>query len=134
MKCPIKLLSTILLGTLLLILPSTAFALDLGEKAKLQGAMASHIDQLSINGNYPYLDTKTCKRRRLHAVTAHPVIMQIGKDYVLCFDFKDEGGRDVTVDFYIAPKNDFYVVFHTAIANRALLEGLIKTGAARRAK
>ncbi len=108
--------------------PSGAQALSLGEKAELQAAMQRHVDRQSIEGTYPALDAESGTMLRLHPVTAHPMILQMGDNFVLCFDFRDDKGADVPVDFYITRKEDSFVVFHMAARNRELLHSLMKAG------
>lgn len=116
------------------LLASPGLALTLGEKTSLQAAMQRHVDRQMVDGVYLYLDTKTGETKSLHPVTAHPMIMQMGKNYVLCFDFRDGRGKAVEVDYYLAPKNNSYVVYHTAINNRRLLMRLVKAGKVKRAE
>lgn len=121
-------------AVLLVAAPSTSQALSLSKKAGLQAAMQRHIDQQSIGGVYLHLDHKTGKIKKLHAVTAHPMIMQMGDNFVLCFDFRDDAGGKVNVDFYMAPKKKSFVVFHAAIDDRAFLNGLMDAGKVSRAE
>ena len=107
---------------------SAAWALSLSDKANLQAAMQRHIDQRSVNGAYLHLDPKTGEVEALHPVTAHPMILRMGKNYVLCFDFKDEAGKKVDVDFYMARKAGTYVVFHQAVNGHDLLGRLMNAG------
>ena len=107
---------------------SGAQALGLSEKAELQAAMQRFIDRQSIDGVFPAIDSKNGDLLRLHPVTAHPMILQMGEDFVLCFDFRDNEGEDVPVDFYIARKGESFVIFHTAARNRPLLHELMKAG------
>ena len=94
--------------------------------------MQRHIDRSLVNGAYLHLNSDTGDVRRLHPVTAHPTILQMGNYFVLCFDFRDDGGKSVNVDFYMARKGQSYVVFHAAVENRALLGRIMKAGKAKR--
>jgi len=116
--------SGILFASVALAKPSVSVS----EKASLQAAMQRHIDRSLVNGAYLHLNPKSGDVRRLHPVTAHPAILQMGNYFVLCFDFRDDGGKPVNVDFYMARKGQSYVVFHAAVENRALLGRLMKTG------
>lgn len=109
-------------------------ALSLQQKTGLQVAMQRHVDRQSVKGAYLYLDGATGQVMKLHPVTAHPMIMQMGENYVLCFDFRTDAGKSAEVDFYMAPKGNTFVVFHAAVSNRALLKRLMKSGRVSRAK
>ena len=116
-----------------IIAATPAWSVGLAEKAAMQAAMQRHVDELTVGGGYLHLDSKTGDVVKLYPVTAHPTIMQMGENYVLCFDFKDSAGKDVAVDFYMAPKDRGYVVFHAAISNRHILQDLMKAGKVTRA-
>ncbi len=105
-----------------------ATALTLAEKASIQASMQRHVDGKLVDGALLYLDQKSGEVHRLHPVTAHPVILTMGDHYVLCFDFRNDDGKNVSVDYYMARRNSDYVVFHTAIAERALLKRLMSDG------
>jgi hypothetical protein len=107
---------------------SSAQALGLSDKAGLQAAMQQHVARQTVDGRYLYFDTKTAQVRTLHPVTAHPMIMQLGEQFVLCFDFADEQGKKVEVDFYLARKGETFFVFHAAIESRNILVALMDAG------
>lgn len=98
------------------------------EKVSLQAGMQRHIDRSLVDGTYLHLDPDTGNVVGLHPVTAHPMILRMGKFYVLCSDFKDDAGKDVNVDFYVARRGNGYVVFHSAVGQRDRLEKLMKAG------
>lgn len=116
-----------------MVIPHTdAAALSLSEKAAIQAAMQRHVDASLVDGSVLYLDPADGDVRKLHPVTAHPMILSMGDHYVLCFDFRDDSGNDVPIDYYMARNDGDYVVFHTAIADRALLQRLMKDGRVKR--
>tara|TARA_S200002703_G_scaffold136944_1_gene126505 strand:+ start:282 stop:686 length:405 start_codon:yes stop_codon:yes gene_type:complete len=125
-------LHTILFGIALLASPffnpAQATTLTLAEKASIQASMQRHVDGKLVDGALLYLDQKTGEVQRLHPITAHPMILTMGEHYVLCFDFRDDAGENVPVDYYMARRDDAYVVFHTAIADRAFLKRLMSDG------
>lgn len=123
-----KLVATAMFGLCLWAFASSAQALSLVEKAELQAAMQRHVDRQSVEGTFPALDGQNGDVLRLHPVTAHPMILKMGEDFVLCFDFRDDEGTDVPVDFYMTRKNESFVVYHTAARNRPLLHRLMKAG------
>lgn len=103
-------------------------ALFLNEKAALQAAMQRHIDRTLVDGVILHLDRTSGEVQRLHPVTAHPMILIYGAHFVLCFDFRDDTGNDVPIDYYMARQDNTYVVFHTAVADRGLLQDLMAAG------
>ena len=121
-----------LFGLVLLALPffspAPAVALTLSEKAAIQAFMQRHVDGKLIDGALLYLNQKTDEVQRLHPVTAHPMILTMDEHYVLCFDFRDDSGKTVPVDYYIARRDSEYVVFHTSVAERTLLKRLMSGG------
>ena len=108
--------------------PAPAVALTLSEKAAIQAFMQRHVDDKLIDGALLYLNQETDEVQRLHPVTAHPMILTMDEHYVLCFDFRDDSGKAVPVDYYIALRDSEYVVFHTSIAERTLLKRLMSEG------
>jgi hypothetical protein len=105
-----------------------ASALSLQDKATLQAAMQRHVDRQSVEGAYLHLDAKSGDVVKLHPVTAHPMIMRMGENFVLCFDFRDSAGKDVPIDFYMARKKDSFVVFHASVSDRSVLQRLMQSG------
>ena len=87
-----------------------------------------------VKGVYLYLENQSGEVRVLHPVTAHPVILSMGPYYVMCYDFRDDQGKHVNVDFYLARKNSSYVVFHAAVDARSKLKRLMKDGKVVRAR
>lgn len=104
--------------------------LDTESRVQLQTAMRMHIDRVSVKGTYPNLDLKSGAVRMLHPAASHPMILSMGTYYVLCADFRDDAGKPVNVDFYVARKDKGFSIFQVEVANRAPLEALMKTGAA----
>ena len=78
------------------------------------------------------MDAKSGAVKKLHPLTSHPKIMRMGEGrFVLCFDFKNEAGKKVDVDFYMARKGKSYVVFHHAVNGHDLLGRLMSEGKVR---
>lgn len=107
-------------------------ALSLSEKAGLQAAMQRHIDRHLIDGAYLQMNPDTGDIRKLHPLTAHPIILEIDGYFVLCSDFLDDHGKNVNIDFYLAPNQRSYTVFQTIVDNRKALKRLLKAGKAAR--
>ncbi|MDF1790413.1 MAG: hypothetical protein P1U88_00815 [Thalassobaculaceae bacterium] len=108
--------------------------LSLDDQAALQAAMQRHIDRVLVDGAVLYIDRESGEARQLHPVTAHPMILAYGEHFVLCFDFRDEDGKNVPIDYYMARQDRSYVVFHTAVADRTLLKELMGSGRVTRLK
>ena len=101
-------------------------------KVALQAAMQRHINSQLVDGAYLQLNPKSGEVRPLHPVKAHPIILTMGDYFILCSDFRDAKGKSVNIDFYMARQGDRYVVFHSAVDNRDLLERLMDAGDVRR--
>jgi len=108
-----------------------ADAVTLSDKTALQIAMQKHVDRQTIDNFYLYFDAKEAKVRKLRPATAHPMIMQMGEHFVLCFDFFDSAGKKIEVDYYMARKGRGFVVFHSAVGSRNALMALVKQGKVR---
>jgi hypothetical protein len=109
---------------------SAAQPLSEGDIATLQAIMQSHIDQVSIDGALLRLNPKNGKITEVFPAKAHPKIMAAGKYYILCADFRDEAGKDVMVNFYMAHNGQGYIIFATTFGHDEALERMIKRGAA----
>lgn len=124
--------SKVLVGALLtLLFGSVAIAGNtdsINQRAALQAAMQLHIERSLVNGAYLHLNMATGTVRTLAPVKAHPVILKMGKYYVLCSDFRDENGEAVNIDYYVAVQGRSYVVFHSEVDNRNQLMALMKQG------
>jgi hypothetical protein len=101
------------------------------DKAKLQAAMQMHIQRNLVNGAILHLDTKTGDVRPLYPTQAHPMVIAMGENFVLCTDLRDKAGKARPLDLYMAPSGRSFTVFHTEIDNRAPLTKLIKKGLAK---
>ena len=122
-----------LAGLHICLLSVPGHALSLQDKTGLQAAMQRHVDRQSVDGAYLHHDGAAGEVKRLHPVTAHPMILQMGENFVMCFDFRDSAEKKAEVDFYLARKGDTFVVFHAAVANRELLHRLMQAGKVTRA-
>ncbi len=127
-------LASVAIGfTLALALTAPALAddkLSVGDKAALQAAMQQHIERSVVKGTWLKVNWETGSTRPLHPVTAHPMIVKLGENYVLCTDFRDDKGGNVNADFYMARRGKGFVVFQTEIDNRGPLTRLWKEGKA----
>jgi hypothetical protein len=98
------------------------------EKAALQAAMRQHIDRHLVDGAFLDVNLSTGAVRALRPATAHPMLLRLGEYFVLCTDFRDDNGKPVNVDFYLARRGKGYVVFRTDIDSRGPLERLMLAG------
>lgn len=120
-----------LLGLALSVAASCALSaesISLSQKATLQAAMQKHIERALVDGFYLQLDPETGEVHTLRPLAAHPVILRMGKFFVLCADFRTTNGQNVNIDFFLAPKGDTYFVFDDQLENRALLKRLARVG------
>lgn len=102
--------------------------MSIGEKTLLQVAMQKHIDDHLVNGAYLHMKKNTGEVRELHPVKAHPMILKMGKFFVLCSHFRDKEGKETNVDFYMARRGPSFVVFQALIDDRKPLQDLMKAG------
>ncbi len=98
------------------------------EKAALQAAMFQHIDNQMVRGSFLHVDFKNGAVEKLSPAKAHPMVLKMGENYVLCTTYRRKSGASVNVDFYAAKKDTGYSIFHTEIDNRGPLTALIKAG------
>ncbi|MDP4593288.1 MAG: hypothetical protein NWT00_01830 [Beijerinckiaceae bacterium] len=98
------------------------------EKASLQAAMFQHIDQQLVRGSFLHVDFKRGEVEKLSPAKAHPMMLTMGNNYVLCTTFRRQNGTEVNIDFYAAKKEAGYSIFHTEVNNRGPLMALIKAG------
>ncbi len=98
------------------------------QKAALQAAMRQHIDRHLVDGAFLDVNLGTGAVRSLRPATAHPVLLRMGEHFVLCTDFRDEGGKPVNVDFFLARRGKGYVVFRTEVDNHDSLDRLMRAG------
>lgn len=108
--------------------PARAAESQTGTRVKLQGFLQSHIDRVLVDGAFLTVDLASGEVRKLYPTTAHPMIMKMGGNFVLCSEFRDAAGKSVEMDFYTAVKGNGYVVFRTEVANRRPLMGLMDKG------
>lgn len=107
-----------------------AYATGIGDKAALQAAMQRYIDRHLVDGTYLYMDEKAGEVRALYPQKAHPLILRMGKYFILCSDFRDADNKAVNVDFYMARNGNDFVVFHRSMDDDALIHRLMGEGKA----
>lgn len=98
------------------------------DKIQLQVAMQKSISHQLVDGKYFYFDTKNSNVVTLYPTQAHPMILSMGSQFILCSDFKTKSGKSVNIDFYLARKGKTFVVFDTVIGNRKPIAKMMKAG------
>ncbi len=111
--------------------PSNAGAL---KKAELQAAMQQYVERSLVDGAVLDLDLETGQVQKLYPVKTHPMILMMGKNYVLCITLSDAEGNEQNADFYIAPHEGDYMMLRREIGNRDALMKLMKAGKVKRLK
>lgn len=111
-----------------------ATAAGTSEKAVLQAAMQRHIDSQLVDGVVLDLDLETGEVTKLYPTKAHPMILKMGDNFVLCVTLNDTSGNKSLADYYMAPQGAEFVVIRTEINNRDALKNLMKAGVVKRLK
>ncbi len=100
-------------------------------KVRLQSDLQKHIYRSLVDGAFHTLDSQTGEVKALYPRVSHPMILTMGKYYVMCADFRDEHGNDVDIDFYMIRKARGFQVFRAEVNNHELLESMMKSGKAK---
>lgn len=125
----LKHVAAVALAATLAISPANAGPnLSNADKATLQAAMFRSIDRSLVNGTYYHFDLAKTEIRNLYPSKAHPMILKMGDHFILCTDFRDAKGESVNVDFYLARTPKSFVVFHTAVDARKVVEEMMAAG------
>ena len=107
---------------------ASASSIAVDDQVALQATMASYIEAHLVDGVIPHVMLDKGEVVQLVPTKAHPMILSMGDDFVLCTDFRTEDGTFVNVDFYVARAGDGFVIFQTEIANRGPLEKMMEAG------
>ena len=113
---------------LALVNAASASTVSMDDKVALQAVMASYIESHLVDGIIPHVLLDKGEVVSLVPTKAHPMILTMGDDYVLCTDFRAEDGTFVNVDFYVARAETGFVIYQTEIGNRAPLEKMMEAG------
>ena len=123
------------LATALLLLTAqinTVHASQIQEtKVRLQSDLQKHIYRSLVDGAFHTLDSQTGEVKALYPLVSHPMILTMGKYYVMCADFRDEDGNNVDIDFYMIKKPKGFQVFSAEVNNHELLEKMMQSGKAK---
>ncbi len=93
--------------------------------------MFKEIDRRMVDGKYLHFNPKTQSIKPLFPAKSHPMILAMGKHFILCTDFRTKGGKSVNVDFYVTRSKNSFVVFETMINKRRVVGRMLTSGRAR---
>ena len=99
-------------------------------KAELQAAMQREIESRLVDGGYMHFDSRKNKIATYYPMKAHPMMLRMGDDYILCSDFQNKAGENVNVDFFLTRRGKSFIVFQTSIDARSSVIELVNSGVA----
>ena len=91
-------------------------------RVALQGAMLSHVDSVSVDGAYTYLDTTTDTLRTVYPANVHPMVVTVAGAYFVCSEMVTETGEQITADFLVREVAGEWTVVQAVLNDRASLE------------
>jgi len=106
--------------------PVIAGSISTDVKTKLQSAMIAHVDDVSVDGAYTYLDTKTNAIETVYPANVHPMVLSMGADFFVCSEMINDKGDAVTADFLVRKVDGNYTVVQMIVNNRAALQAAMK--------
>lgn len=95
-------------------------------QVELQGAMLRHIDEISVDGSYTYVDPKDQVVKTVYPANVHPMIVPFGSDYFVCSEVLDESGNNLTADFLVREIDGEHRVVQTLIDDRESMMAAMK--------
>ncbi|HEX2136633.1 MAG TPA: hypothetical protein VHG30_12150 [Microvirga sp.] len=103
---------------------SSAFSQEIPAelKVKLQSAMIQYLDRITVDGKLNYIDTKKREVRTVFPANVHPMILKFGRDYLVCSEFVDESGKNITADFLVRTIGDEQRVVQMVVDDRGAIE------------
>ena len=118
-------------ASLSLLVPATVQAdSKMVVKAELQAAMQAYIDERLNKGHFLYTDEQSGEMLRLRPLGAHPMILRTDTYFILCTDFRTDGGEKVNVDFFITRTDHGYLTFQHSVEEREIVRNWLKKGVA----
>jgi hypothetical protein len=96
-----------------------------GDLLALQVTLQSYIDASLVNGALLSVDAESGKTVQYFPTKAHPKVMALGNDYVMCAEVVDAEGKASMADFYITRNGGNFVVFQSVVGHDPLLEKLM---------
>lgn len=106
--------------------PSHAGELSTDIKTKLQSAMITHIDSVTVDGSYSYVDTKSGSFTTVYPANVHPIVLSAGNDFFVCSEMINEEGETVTADFLVREIEGSYRVVQMIVNDRASVKSAVK--------
>lgn len=103
-----------------------AESLSAEQKAQFQSAMISHVESVSVDGAYTYLDTKTQAIKTVFPANVHPFVVKVDGKIFVCSEMITEAGDTVTADFMIDEIGGSYRVVQMLVNNRDALKAAMK--------
>lgn len=107
---------------------------SLADRALLQATMQRHIEASLVDGKFLHVNPSSGEIVGFDVDDAHPMILTHGEHFILCASFKDAKGAHVNVDFFVARRDNGFVVFNQQVDNREVVARLMKSGAAKRVR
>ena len=105
--------------------PAMAGTLQDGDLLALQVTLQSYIDASLVNGALLSVDAESGKTVQYFPTKAHPKVMALGNDYVMCAEVVDAEGKASMADFYFTRNGGNFVVFQSVVGHDPLLEKLM---------
>ena len=107
-------------------LSAQAQSMSAEQKAQFQSAMISHVEAVSVDGAYTYLDTKTQAIKTVYPANVHPFVVKVAGKVFVCSEMVTETGETVTADFMIEEIDGSYRVVQMLVNNRDALKAAMK--------
>lgn len=105
-----------------------AQSLTAEQKAQFQSAMISHVEAVSVDGAYTYLDTKTKTIKTVYPANVHPFVVSVSGKVFVCSEMITETGEAVTADFMVEEIDGTFRVVQMLVNNRDALKAAMKMG------
>lgn len=113
-------------AAMLLSAPAVASEIPAELQVKLQSAMIAHIDNVSVDGAYSYVDTQENALTTVYPANIHPFVIGAGEDYFVCSEMINESGDTVAADFLVREVDGVYRVVQMIVNNRPAVMAAIK--------
>lgn len=108
--------------------PALAGSISDSELVSLQVTMQSHIDATLVEGAMLSMDAASGNVMHYYPTKAHPKVMTMGDNFIMCAEMVDENGNNSMANFYIARAGAKFMVFQTTVGSDPILEKLMKDG------
>jgi hypothetical protein len=91
-------------------------------QVELQTAMLTYTESIFVDGSYSYIDTKTDALKTVYLANAHPFVLSMGNDFVVCSEMIDDAGNNITADYLVRRIEGKYKVVQMLIDDRESLK------------